>query len=66
MQNIPHIACLRCLMRVLGCQSNTRTIAVINPTAGKLINSRILCDDISAVECDDVVAVFTVLAEIDG
>ena len=53
-------------MHVLGCQSNTRTIAVRNPTTGKLINSRILCDDIVAVECDDIVAVFAVLAEIDG
>ena len=50
-------------MHVLGCQSNTRTIAVRNPTTGKLINSRILCDDIVAVECDDIVSVFAVLAE---
>ena len=65
-------------MHVLGCQSNTRTIAVRNPTTGKIINSRILCDDIVAVEhyydytvavnyyCDYILAVFAVLAEIDG
>ena len=37
-------------MHVLGCQSNTRTIAVRNTTTGKLIKSRILCYDIVAVE----------------
>ena len=53
-------------MHVLGCQSNTRTIAVRNPTTGNLITSRILCDDIVAIECENIVAVFAVLAEIDG